>query len=392
MKCWFCWFLMICAPLMGWGQHDLTGVWRGHFRSGGRLADLYQVDDRYRFEVQIEQINKQIKGVTYSYHSTDFYAKAAAKGTANPTSGKLVLQELRIIEVRKASNTFVCAMTCFLTYTKSGNEEFLEGSYTAMNVTDSSFCGKGTVFLRRVVESDFYKEPFIVKREKEEAARKQASAAKKNSAGAAPPSNAPASTPKSGDATAKPNTTKPAAPAATAKTNPPKPSPKPTTAVGQTPNPVAKNGTNQDPKPGKMPAVEAPAKPINIKKPAAQNIPPVLSSRSNELVKTFTFNTRQVSIQLYDNGTIDKDTVSVYLDNKLIISKKMLTTQPISFSFEMDDDDQSHELVMVAENLGEIPPNTSLMVVKAGSQQFEVRITSTEQKNAMVIFRYQKKE
>jgi hypothetical protein len=32
------------------------------------------------------------------------------------------------------------------------------------------------------------------------------------------------------------------------------------------------------------------------------------------------------------------------------------------------------------------------MVVKAGTQQFEVRITSTEQKNAMVIFRYQKKE
>jgi hypothetical protein len=42
---------------------------------------------------------------------------------------------------------------------------------------------------------------------------------------------------------------------------------------------------------------------------------------------------------------------------------------------------------MVAENLGEIPPNTSLMVVKAGDQQYEVRITSTEQKNALVRFK-----
>jgi hypothetical protein len=43
---------------------------------------------------------------------------------------------------------------------------------------------------------------------------------------------------------------------------------------------------------------------------------------------------------------------------------------------------------MVAENLGEIPPNTSLMIVDTGKMQQEVRITSTEQKNAVVIFKY----
>jgi hypothetical protein len=47
-------------------------------------------------------------------------------------------------------------------------------------------------------------------------------------------------------------------------------------------------------------------------------------------------------------------------------------------------------LVMVAENLGRIPPNTSLMIVQDGDKRYEVRITSTEQKNAMVRFRYQK--
>jgi hypothetical protein len=56
----------------------------------------------------------------------------------------------------------------------------------------------------------------------------------------------------------------------------------------------------------------------------------------------------------------------------------------------MDDDDNYHELIMVAENLGDIPPNTSLMVVKAGERQFEVNITSTEQKNAVVVFKYEK--
>ena len=56
----------------------------------------------------------------------------------------------------------------------------------------------------------------------------------------------------------------------------------------------------------------------------------------------------------------------------------------------LDESDDYHELVMVAENEGEIPPNTSLMIVKAGDKEYEVRITSTEQKNAMVTFKYQK--
>src|SRR5690349_3933907 len=61
-------------------------------------------------------------------------------------------------------------MTCFLQYTKSGDEEFLEGTYTSMNVNDSSNCGRGTVFLHKVPASDFYTEPFVAKREKEIAA------------------------------------------------------------------------------------------------------------------------------------------------------------------------------------------------------------------------------
>ena len=97
-------------------------------------------------------------------------------------------------------------------------------------------------------------------------------------------------------------------------------------------------------------------------------------------------NSTEVSVDLYDNGTIDNDTVSVYLDKKLVISKQRLTERAINVKLKLSEDNDYHELVMVAENLGEIPPNTSLMVVKAGDKQYEVRITSNEQKNAVVIF------
>jgi hypothetical protein len=80
----------------------------------------------------------------------------------------------------------------------------------------------------------------------------------------------------------------------------------------------------------------------------------------------------------------------VYHNKKLVLSKKRLTDRPLTIEIDLSEEDDMHELVMVAENLGEYPPNTSLMVVNAGKKYYEVRITSTEQKNAVVVFKYEK--
>jgi len=117
-------------------------------------------------------------------------------------------------------------------------------------------------------------------------------------------------------------------------------------------------------------------------------VPKILLTRENELVKTITTGAKELNIRIYDNGAVDNDTISVYLDKKLVLSKKRLTEKAITLTVKLDDDENYHELIMVAENLGEIPPNTSLMIVDAGKQQYEVRITSTEQKNAVIVFKY----
>ena len=116
--------------------------------------------------------------------------------------------------------------------------------------------------------------------------------------------------------------------------------------------------------------------------------PIILTTRKNELVSTLEINDKNVVVKIYDNGEIDDDTISVYLDNKLVLSKKRLTASALVLNIKMDENNSEHELVMVAENLGRIPPNTSLMIVEAGDKRFDVRITSTEQKNAMVRFKY----
>jgi hypothetical protein len=356
-------------------SQELTGIWRGSFLSANnKLMDLFNLEERYKFEVQIDQRNKSFAGVTYSYKTTEFYGKASANGTVNPATGKVMLQELKLLELKMAPGNTACWMICFLQYTKNGDEEFLEGKYSSYFETDSSFCGRGTVFLRKVVTSDFYPEPFLAKREKE----KKEPVIKKNiTAG----NTAVTKTTVKPPAVKKQTLIKPVGPPL-AKTNTSKP--------GSHKTPVPATVKTELKAVPLIARVDTDKKSPSIKTKDPVMVPLVLKNRDNEVVQSIVVNTNDITIDIYDNGTIDHDTISVYLDNKLIVSKQMLRAVPITVKLKMDESTDYHELVMVAENLGDIPPNTSLMVVKAGDKQFEVRIASTEQKNAVVIFKYEK--
>lgn len=125
---------------------------------------------------------------------------------------------------------------------------------------------------------------------------------------------------------------------------------------------------------------------IKQKPPAFPTPPTVLTTRANLLIKELKTEPGQIKIDLYDNGTIDGDTVTVYHNNTLLVAHARLSEKPISFSITIDAAHPHHELIMVADNLGSIPPNTSLMVVNTGTKRYEVFISSSEQKNAKVIF------
>lgn len=114
--------------------------------------------------------------------------------------------------------------------------------------------------------------------------------------------------------------------------------------------------------------------------------PQVLKTRENALVRRIESDPGQIKIDLYDNGQIDGDTVSIYHNNTLIRSQQRLSQKPISFTIGMDQSQPHHEIIMVAENLGSIPPNTSVMIITTPNKRYEVFISSSEQKNAKVVF------
>ena len=345
----------VFCSIQGLQAQDLTGIWRGYFHT----SDGYE----YKFEIQVEQTkNNRITGVSYSYLDTRFYGKATMTGNFNKSSKTALMQEIKTVEVKMAGGSTACIMKFNFTYSKSGREEFLEGVFTSVYETDVSEsikrgdpCGPGTVALRRVTTSDFYIEPFLRKKLEP----------KKDTVAKAPAVKVP---PKP-SVSNKPKTQSPPVT---------KPNSKPTTSVGNTKTDTIKKSN-----------------PVVIEKPKEKpkpiTPPAVTRSRENELVKTFTVHDDEVTVRFYDNGDIDDDTISVYLDGKPLVMNQRLSTNPITIKVKMDENNPEHTLVMVAENLGKIPPNTSLMIVQDGDNRYQASITSTEQKNAMVRFRYQKK-
>jgi hypothetical protein len=390
--------LLICLLFFGLTlpAQDITGIWRGYFYQG---YGIYK--QKYKYEIQIDQLNgkrgpgnaKAIKGVTYSYRFTQFYGKANFVGIYNDQTKEITLVEDTLVEVKLEGKDFSCLMTSYLAYQKIGNTEILQGTFSSVVTKKGTDCGGGTVYLERVQESDFHKEDFLVKKKHEENKVKirpqepENTTPKKDSAAIAQKSNSAPTNPKQAPATLPQS---PKAPQTTVKKPAPKKPSTANTANSKPPRvaPPIKSITDSVVKttPVAPPVVIAP--PNNEVKQQVIPIPDVIKERTNPLVKTIVTNSQDIKIELYDNGEVDGDTITVYHNNKVIAFKKGLTTKAITINIKASPQDAHHEFIMVADNLGTIPPNTALMVVTTGGKRYELFISSDEQHNAKVIIDY----
>jgi hypothetical protein len=95
-----------------------------------------------------------------------------------------------------------------------------------------------------------------------------------------------------------------------------------------------------------------------------------------------------LQIRLYDYLKVDNDTVSVYLNRKSLAKREGLSKRAIKIDFYLDPRIDLNEILLFAENLGEIPPNTSLMEIIDGKRTYRLKIESDKQKTAAIYLRY----
>jgi len=113
-----------------------------------------------------------------------------------------------------------------------------------------------------------------------------------------------------------------------------------------------------------------------------------IALRKTEAIRTIDFKSDSLVLVLYDNGIVDGDTVSVVLNDEVIIAKQGLTEQAyrkvIKIPPSMGD---SLQLVIYAENLGSIPPNSGLLIIEDGPDRYEVGFKGDMTKSPAVKLR-----
>lgn len=120
-------------------------------------------------------------------------------------------------------------------------------------------------------------------------------------------------------------------------------------------------------------------------KPA--DLPAVVKERKTENSQIVYFKSDSLILALYDNGVVDGDTVSVFLDGETLMSKTQLKVSATKKTIYIPSGKDSLQLVLFAENLGTIPPNTGLLTIRDGEELYQVRFSADLKQNATITLR-----
>lgn len=124
-----------------------------------------------------------------------------------------------------------------------------------------------------------------------------------------------------------------------------------------------------------------------IAKAVAQFTPEFLNT-SIKKVKEIQVKNRQIELRISDYSRVDNDTVSIYLNRDMLASRQRISKKKIRLYINLDARTDLNEIILFAENLGRIPPNTSQLLVVDGATTHKVVIESDKQKSAALYLRY----
>lgn len=128
---------------------------------------------------------------------------------------------------------------------------------------------------------------------------------------------------------------------------------------------------------------------ISISDTAREIRPPVVLGRRSDIQSIIELSKQEldsIRIDIYDNGTVDQDSVTVYLDDQLLVPPSFISTNPISRVIHIDPAKPFAKIRLVAVSLGSIPPCTALLLVKTRKKRYEVNLSSNFESNGVLEF------
>lgn len=122
--------------------------------------------------------------------------------------------------------------------------------------------------------------------------------------------------------------------------------------------------------------------------PVTINQPLKPTERRIQKINEIMFSSDSLQLSFFDNGTVDGDTISMVLNGRVIAEKIKLTTNAFRITIPTKIGlNDSLILVMHAESLGLIPPNTGLLIINDGNIRHEIRFEGDLQKSSAVVLK-----
>ena len=363
-------FLLAIVLVQVAQSQPVTGVWRGKVTKGKPpFATTYKV------EVKLIKQGDSLTGTSYYYAHQNLYYRYSVKGYLDPVDASVHWWDDKLLEQKGGSgllgsvNKQPLAMQTDFNCPGSGvmlldgKVETKDGDEMAVHLQKQ----EGPMFADgwdEVIENWFYggADPDWIA---------QAEQAQQNS------------------------TTNPEPPAIVSATPPPvkrAAPPRPTAKPVENSSSPVVTATNPEPvsKPQALP------QPV-VTKPPVASPPPTPAPQPAPLTTLQKWETRQrivqttlplagdsIELHFFDNAEIDGDSISLFLNGKLLFEHVRLSAQAFVLKLAVADIPDNAALAMVAENLGAIPPNTAFMMAYVNGQRFTARLESTENTTAVI--------
>lgn len=130
--------------------------------------------------------------------------------------------------------------------------------------------------------------------------------------------------------------------------------------------------------------------PVQEKQTSSSIIATVIpyEQRKSKQLETIVIQSDSLVLSFYDNGVVDGDMISVYVNGQNMISNARLTEAAIKKTIHFTStNSDSIQLTLTAENLGSLPPNTGLVIIQDGENKYQVHFSADLQTNATIVFR-----
>jgi hypothetical protein len=348
-------FVLLCCTTHA---QMITGVWKGKVGSGLKPGKL---------ELKLIQRGDSLFGTSYYYENPNNYRRYAVKGYFNQQTNEVIWWDDELLEAKtgRIAITSPGAVPLLMEADfncPGGGVMMLDGKA----VTKEEQKNKGDLHLDKVESPQFTDEwDYVIDN---------------YTVGANDPYfiDSVATIHKT---TKQPEVVAVAPPPVVVNETPKREEPKPEPVVVQ-PQPTIPKETQPVTKTENKPPVKEPT--VTITK--VPSIKEKFVERKKVLTTELPLLGDTIEIHFYDNAEIDGDSISLFMNNRLVFEHVKLSDKPYVVKFAVTELTERNELVMVAENLGAIPPNTSYMIAYVNGVRYTANLESTENSSAMIRF------